>query len=134
MAFVNEKISDEDRRKYNVSNGYNHWVADHENQAFLLSDGVDRERIARFKLFLNGVIMKICAEKRGGGNPEEGIHISYNVTQIAPLEIFQNKQKQTAFLIKKALSEYQDSGGGLPNCKVLVTFSDNLISDFRRVP
>jgi hypothetical protein len=78
MAFVNEKITDDERAKYsldNLENAYgrifDRWLIDRERDVFLVQMEVDQEAVMTFWLYFDGAILTINGREAAGTKKHE---------------------------------------------------------------
>lgn len=112
MAFVVEKISDEDREKFNINafnwgNGsaFHNWAVDHTREAYFLLTGPGKERNARTWLIYKGSVNTalcdyIITEKNT---------VEYKVYRLEVQENLLNEVETIKLLMAEAFVTYWES-------------------------
>jgi len=71
MAFVKEKIPDEDRKKYGIDNRFISWIVDRERNISMVNTGLDKESNTSFWLHYGDETIKFEAKWSAISDSEE---------------------------------------------------------------
>jgi hypothetical protein len=127
MPFVREKISEEDRIKYNLAS-YNYggyfsgWTIDRDRQVFMVRTGVDKEGISRFWLNWKGHVLQMAAEWEVRNIPDE---TWYKVTQLNAASLTKEEKAEVLELFREAI-EVSESHQTFPKRVIKFTFTPHV--------
>ncbi len=132
MAFVNEIISDEDRRKYGLdeldssqamrgSSPQRNWTIDHERDIYLRNIGRGREEFSHtstWHFYWHSELMMVCLEiADSGGDSKKGGHhwVRYQLVDCYKKGFFipehlLDRRDEIIAALKSALSKYTEGG------------------------
>ena len=115
MAFVNERISEEDKVKYKIENlpdyQYRHWSSwtiDRERDYFLLFNGTSHDRpFCYYFLFsYQGQAVIIDVALKGNGQSPEGVNLTdYDICRVQISEKLRDKQGEVLQIFAEAVSK-----------------------------
>lgn len=126
MTFVNEYVSEDDVKKYQLDElwfKYNpgkkevpsyfqhHWTVDKENNVYFVLVDIGREEHSnrlKFILYINGDLFEVVVEKAKGGSlkyNEQPYKIVWELIAITPT-ILLDKHKNIISILQNALSTY----------------------------
>lgn len=118
MAFINEEISAEDKRKINLEKIKNIagiskaselwlWTIDRERDVFLLYLlGGDTKRPACYALILKDEIVTFNANLKGDGNRKTGVKVFWKVFNLRISQTLEVQREEIKQLICEALDTY----------------------------
>ena len=127
MTFVREKMSEENKQKYDRL----YWTVDHERGVFLIASGIGRENERTFELYDSKdkkLILRARAKDKSSGNPKDGILEWYEIYNLFVIEPMRSRENELVEILIDALSEYglkEYAQGNLKNCTVKVTFPNH---------
>lgn len=127
MAFVNEYVTEEDAKKYDLD-GINRqfmkdpeirydWTIDRERNVFLLWIEAEREEFAgeeTFILWWNGLIVPVYTFKTREGRASEKVITTWRLRGIDLPPELSEKYDEVIAVLKEALIEYKVFGIGVP--------------------
>ena len=113
MTFVYEKISDEDRKKYNIDElnhghgkHFSHWLRERERDVFLIQKGIGNEPGSLFFLYYNGSLFRIISHDKP--DPRNRYGICYTISNIEILNgASSNFCNIVTFLDEALMEEYK---------------------------
>lgn len=122
MAFVNETISEADKKKYDDFNFILpvtrkpvpawKWTIDRERDVFLVSLGGQGGQFAEipkfFMLVWKNKTIKIEAFYKFSGNENKGYDFNWNITKIVIPEALRHELEAIVCLLKEAIDAYGD--------------------------
>ncbi|OFW80828.1 MAG: hypothetical protein A2887_02260 [Alphaproteobacteria bacterium RIFCSPLOWO2_01_FULL_40_26] len=127
MAFVREKMSEENKQKYDRL----YWTVDRKRGVFLIASEIGRENERTFELYnLNDgkFILRARAKDKSSGNPKDGILEWYEIYNLFIVEAMRSEENKLVNVLTDALNEYglkEYAQGNLKNCTVKVTFPNH---------
>ncbi len=122
MTFINEYISEEDIKKYDienlnkklyVANYKSKWTVDHDRDIYLRHVGSRREERCNehyYCLYWQGHLMNIVLKQEGGGVPRGHQWLHYEMLEIGIPEEFRQHKSQIMKDLKEALTAYESLG------------------------
>ncbi len=127
MAFVNEYVSEEEAKKYDLD-GINRqfgrdpdirysWTIDRERNVFLMWIKAGREEFASeetFVLWWDGLVVPVYTIKGGGGRLSEKSTTIWRLRGIDLPSELTDKRDELIAVLKEALTEYKVFGIGVP--------------------
>jgi hypothetical protein len=133
MAFVSERIPEEDKNKIDMKKLWSigsyfieptRWVIDRENNVYLFPlGGGGAEMPSFFGISVQGEIITLEADRCGTGNNTTGIVLSYKVSRIMIPQIFEARRDEIKRLIREALDAYGQYGDRSHVTSVAVEFN-----------
>lgn len=131
MTFVNERISEEDKAKYKISEipdypqkHWNSWTIDRDRDCFLLYDGMSHDRpfCYYFIFSYQGHITKIDVEVKGNGKSPEGVNLTdYDICRVQMSEQLKVRQDEILRMFSEALTGSEL--GNIKNKKLVTILS-----------
>ena len=126
MSFVNEIITDEDRRKFNVaavkrpplyadSVDTRYWTMDHSRNAFLIwtrGGNLEEQALEQFALVVDGVIAHVRLDHESDGTFATHVNSRWHLRGIDIPPELEARRGEVLALLRDALIEYKV--GGLP--------------------
>lgn len=135
MAFVNEYVSAEDAKKYDLAAlfkrfdkpllGSPTWTIDRENDAFLLWLRSSREESRNYEMFAmawKGNIFPVYLIPTSGGRLSQKSFTHWQLMELELPELLHAAHSQIIDALKAALAEYKAGGIGVPVADHTVTF------------
>lgn len=121
MAFVLEKISEEDRKKYNIDRYKDRWSIDREKESYLINvGGVGRSTYTNFVLFFDGKYIEILTDRNFTNPSINEVDTTFNVDLITIPYSMKSKMEEIKGAIIEALNSYGYFGNREALGKVIV--------------
>jgi len=119
MAFVNERISEEDKAKYKISEipdypqkHWNSWTIDRDRYCFLLYNGMSHDLPFQYFFIFSyqGYIAKIDVEVKGNGKSPEGVNLTdYDICRVKMSEQLKVKQDEILRVFSEAVEAKENA-------------------------
>lgn len=135
MAFVNEYVSPEDAKKYDLACvfarfdksllGNPTWTIDRENDVFLLWLRSSREESRNYEMFAmswKGNVFPVYLIPNSGGKLSQKSFTHWQLMELKLPELLLADNSQITDALKGALAEYKAGGISVPVADHMVTF------------
>ena len=123
MAFVNEKISDEDRKTYGIDeldNGrgrnFRRWTIDREKEIFLISTGLNKESYKAFWVYYQKSLSTIRVTEVFDNRIKQNV---FNVEGRQSISSVHENDKDNLFLIVKNILEEEKKIFGITSNPII---------------